>query len=316
VELQQARNSGAVSYWPKAPPILLDYKMTPARVDSTFGRYEEPDLYFRRAGLELWLDRQFPPKPRAKASDESPTTSEPPPPVHSAGGRPTDRDRVIAEAERRLKATEPIPAALAAFAKAIRGWLDKQPDAVRDVTEGEVMRVRTIEDHIRPLWTRYREKKNRFPDRFWTVFPLLLFANLNSHPSPMAANHGLIGETTMDLQSEIADLRRRLERLERAPHKSTRGSTSQAGAAAYLGRSREWLRLLNARGEGPRRGPDGRYSYDDLDAFRENVDHESIDNLTPADVYFGRGQTILLERERIKRNTTQTRRLLHRRQAA
>jgi hypothetical protein len=43
--------------------------------------------------------------------------------------------------------------------------------------------------------------------------------------------------------------------------------------------------------------------------------HESIDNLTPADVYFGRGQTILLERERIKRNTIQTRRLLHRRQA-
>jgi putative transposase len=37
--------------------------------------------------------------------------------------------------------------------------------------------------------------------------------------------------------------------------------------------------------------------------------HESIDNLTPADVYFGRGQTILLERERIKRKTIQTRRL-------
>ena len=44
--------------------------------------------------------------------------------------------------------------------------------------------------------------------------------------------------------------------------------------------------------------------------------HESIDNLTPADVYFGRGQTILLERERIKRNTIQNRRLLHRRHAA
>ncbi|WP_094574837.1 IS3 family transposase [Brucella rhizosphaerae] len=31
--------------------------------------------------------------------------------------------------------------------------------------------------------------------------------------------------------------------------------------------------------------------------------HESLDNLTPADVYFGRAQTILLERERIKRDT-------------
>jgi transposase InsO family protein len=44
--------------------------------------------------------------------------------------------------------------------------------------------------------------------------------------------------------------------------------------------------------------------------------HESIDNLTPADVYFGRSQTILLERERIKRNTIQNRRLLHHKQAA
>ena len=44
--------------------------------------------------------------------------------------------------------------------------------------------------------------------------------------------------------------------------------------------------------------------------------HESIANLTPADVYFGRAQTILLERERIKRQTIQTRRLLHRGQAA
>ena len=44
--------------------------------------------------------------------------------------------------------------------------------------------------------------------------------------------------------------------------------------------------------------------------------HESIDNLTPADVYFGRGQTILLQRERIKRQTITQRRLHHQRQAA
>ena len=44
--------------------------------------------------------------------------------------------------------------------------------------------------------------------------------------------------------------------------------------------------------------------------------HESIDNLTPADVYFGRGQTILLQRERIKRQTITQRRLQHQWQAA
>jgi len=44
--------------------------------------------------------------------------------------------------------------------------------------------------------------------------------------------------------------------------------------------------------------------------------HESLNNLTPADVYFGRGQTILLERERIKRKTIERRRLQHRKSAA
>jgi transposase InsO family protein len=44
--------------------------------------------------------------------------------------------------------------------------------------------------------------------------------------------------------------------------------------------------------------------------------HESLQNLTPADVYFGRGQTILHTRERIKRRTIQNRRLQHHRSAA
>ena len=37
--------------------------------------------------------------------------------------------------------------------------------------------------------------------------------------------------------------------------------------------------------------------------------HESLDNLTPADVYFGRGQAILERREKIK--TIEQRRRLH-----
>jgi putative transposase len=44
--------------------------------------------------------------------------------------------------------------------------------------------------------------------------------------------------------------------------------------------------------------------------------HESLKNLTPADVYFGRGQTILLQRERIKLATIRKRRLQHQSKAA
>ena len=44
--------------------------------------------------------------------------------------------------------------------------------------------------------------------------------------------------------------------------------------------------------------------------------HESLDNLTPADVYFGRAGAVLLERERIKRQTIANRRLQHHLHAA
>src|SRR5271163_4052455 len=57
-----------------------------------------------------------------------------------------------------------------------------------------------------------------------------------------------------------------------------------------------------------------------INAFVEHYNHvryhESIDNLTPADVYFGRAETILAERHRIKRATIANRRLQHRLQAA
>jgi putative transposase len=57
-----------------------------------------------------------------------------------------------------------------------------------------------------------------------------------------------------------------------------------------------------------------------IDAFVDHYNHrryhESLGNLTPADVYFGRGHTILQTRERIKRETINQRRLLHKKVAA
>ena len=53
-----------------------------------------------------------------------------------------------------------------------------------------------------------------------------------------------------------------------------------------------------------------------VDHYNHRRYHESLGNLTPADVYFGRGQTILQTRERIKRDTINQRRLLHRKAAA
>ena len=57
-----------------------------------------------------------------------------------------------------------------------------------------------------------------------------------------------------------------------------------------------------------------------ISAFVEHYNHvryhESLSNLTPADVYFGRADTILAERERIKRATIANRRLQHQLQAA
>ena len=53
-----------------------------------------------------------------------------------------------------------------------------------------------------------------------------------------------------------------------------------------------------------------------VDHYNHQRYHESINNLTPADVYFGRGQAILNQRERIKRKTIETRRLQYRKYAA
>lgn len=53
-----------------------------------------------------------------------------------------------------------------------------------------------------------------------------------------------------------------------------------------------------------------------VDHFSHRRYHESLGNLTPADVYLGRGQTILQAKERIKRDTINQQRLLRRKAAA
>ena len=57
-----------------------------------------------------------------------------------------------------------------------------------------------------------------------------------------------------------------------------------------------------------------------IEAFVEHYNHrryhESLANVTPADAYFDRAQSIIKQRERIKRQTIEHRRLQHRKPAA
>ena len=57
-----------------------------------------------------------------------------------------------------------------------------------------------------------------------------------------------------------------------------------------------------------------------IEAFVEHYNHhryhESLDNVTPADVYYGRAEAIIKQRERTKRKTIEHRRLQHRKLAA
>lgn len=48
-----------------------------------------------------------------------------------------------------------------------------------------------------------------------------------------------------------------------------------------------------------------------VDHYNHRRYHESLDNLTPSDVYFGRGAQILKQREEIKRRTIEHRHRQH-----
>jgi len=53
-----------------------------------------------------------------------------------------------------------------------------------------------------------------------------------------------------------------------------------------------------------------------VDYYNNERYHESLNNVTPADVYFGRAKAIIREREKIKKLTIRQRRLQHQKQAA
>ena len=53
-----------------------------------------------------------------------------------------------------------------------------------------------------------------------------------------------------------------------------------------------------------------------VDHYNHQRYHESLKNVTPSDVYFGRDKAILKQRERIKQKTFEARRLHHRKHAA
>ncbi len=53
-----------------------------------------------------------------------------------------------------------------------------------------------------------------------------------------------------------------------------------------------------------------------VDYYNNERYHESLNNVTPADVYFGRDKAIIRERAKIKKLTIQKRRLQHQKQAA
>ena len=56
----------------------------------------------------------------------------------------------------------------------------------------------------------------------------------------------------VETQSELTRLRARVDQLERQRARTNRGRVNQRRAAEYLGRSREFLRQRELRGDGPR----------------------------------------------------------------
>ncbi len=102
------------------------------------------------------------------------------------------------------------------------------------------------------------------------------------------------------------------EWLEKADMKHVRGPPNHPQTQGKIERWHQTLKnrilLENYYLPGDLEAHIGRF----IEHYNHRRYHESLRNLTPADVYFGRGQAILNSRERTKRDTIQNRRLQHR----
>jgi hypothetical protein len=108
-------------------------------------------------------------------ADPAPGTSVESPaalPAANTGGRPTDRDLVIKEANLWLTYPRtvdpegtrrpPLPSTFEAFAGALHKWLESHAEH-RGVKTGKVLGLRSIKDHVRPLWNGRKQKTVQKP---------------------------------------------------------------------------------------------------------------------------------------------------------
>jgi hypothetical protein len=110
----------------------------------------------RPAGRRLGIaDLEFELKQSSPPADNKPPS---PAAVSRSGGRPSDKEAVIAEAQRRVGAGENIPPSKAAFARDLHFWLDKQPWAYRGIKNRKVLGPAAIEENNGPLWRKYRQE--------------------------------------------------------------------------------------------------------------------------------------------------------------
>ena len=87
----------------------------------------------------------------------TPELSQSPQAQRQPGGRPTDRDMVLGEADWRLRNRKTKAKSLPVFAQELHKWLEVHGEH-RNKKTGEVMKVGTIKRHVRPLWNKFRQK--------------------------------------------------------------------------------------------------------------------------------------------------------------